>query len=214
MSIEAVIYDLDETIIETGSLHEQGWMHALKLFNIVPSAEWLLFQRGKSGEDALKGILPEELYVHMGQIRDTKATYVLEHLGEVKVYAGFAECSEELQRRGIKQAICTSARPDFIQEVVRQVPPLAAFEGKIVGKGMYAKGKPAPDPLLATLKLLGNVESHNAFYVGDAQSDYLCAQNAGVEFVYFCSDVAARDERIPGSVKQINDHRELLPYVR
>ncbi len=45
-------------------------------------------------------------------------------------------------------------------------------------------GKPAPDPLFKAAQLLGVSNPKKILYVGDMNSDYLCAKNAGASFVF------------------------------
>jgi phosphoglycolate phosphatase-like HAD superfamily hydrolase len=45
------------------------------------------------------------------------------------------------------------------------------------------RGKPSPDQLLYTMAFC-NVDPIDTVYIGDMQSDYECAQRAGVDFIH------------------------------
>ena len=77
---------------------------------------------------------------------------------------------------------------------------------------MYKKGKPDSEPLLVTLEKLGGLSPQEAIYVGDAESYYLMACNAGMRFLYFCN--ANHDPKIPNDVPKTNDHREIFSFIK
>ena len=45
-------------------------------------------------------------------------------------------------------------------------------------------GKPSPDPLYKAAEILGLSETDSILYVGDMNSDYKCAMNAGASFLF------------------------------
>ncbi|MBI2581860.1 HAD hydrolase-like protein, partial [Candidatus Woesearchaeota archaeon] len=205
-NIQAVIYDLDGTIIDTEKLHEDGWVHALAPHGITPTKDMLLYQKGRSGDVAAKYMLPENMHTLVDQVREAKAAYVMEHLGEVPILGNFEQAYEGLKANGIPVGICTSARSDFIAAVTN-LAALRELTETTVCKGMYKKGKPDSEPLLVTLEKLGRLSPQEAIYVGDAQSDYQMAVNTEVSFLYFCS--GEHDPKIPMDVPKTNDHREI-----
>ncbi len=207
---KAVIYDFDGTIIDTEKLHEDGWIQALAPYGITPTRDMLLFQKGRSGEAAAKYMLPAEMHHLVDQVREAKATYVLEHLGEVPVLGNFNQAYERLRAEGLTVGICTSARPDFIDTLLH-LTPLKELAQTTVCKGMYQKGKPDPEPLLKTLEKIGGLTPQQAVYVGDAESDYQMARNTGMRFLYFCS--GDHDPKIPATVPKTNDHLEIFSFL-
>jgi len=210
--VEGIIYDFDGTIIYTESLHEEGWKYAGSIFDVEITPQMLIDQRGCSGKDAARLMLPNERHGEADDFRDAKASYVMEHLGDVAVHQGFIETYHVFNERGLVPWVCTSASMDFIEGVMRGVPDLRVLEGNIICKGMYERSKPYPDPLLVTFQKM-SILPQRAVYVGDAHSDYVCAENAEAEFVYFCPANSVRDARIPIDVPHISDHKQLLDLL-
>jgi phosphoglycolate phosphatase-like HAD superfamily hydrolase len=77
---------------------------------------------------------------------------------------------------------------------------------------MVEKGKPDPQALYLAFKEMG-IQAHDAVYVGDARSDYLAAQSAGCTFVYYLRDPADADPQIPGQIRRIARHDEILSLL-
>lgn len=211
--IQACIYDLDGTIIDTEKLHEEGWKYACGLQGVTPTLEMLLAQRGLPGDDAARLMLPVEKQDLVRVVREAKAAHVLDHLGEVLFLPGFPEAYQELSARDKKVGICTSARKVFIDAYVAKVPLLRSLEGKIIYKEMYTEGKPSPEPLLLAMQVLGGFNPAECLYVGDAYADYQSAVNAGMDFFYFRGPASMDDERIPPAIPRLSDHRELLHHL-
>jgi len=207
--IKACIYDLDGTIVDTEQFHDKGWIHACGHYNITPTTEMLMAVKGLSGDDAARLMLPPEKKHLFRELRDAKAVYVLDHLDEIHFLPGFPETYEELSARNITVGICTSSRKPFIDAYLAKLPLLRSFEGKIIHQEMYTKGKPAAEPLLLAMQMLGRFSPAESLYIGDTYADYQSATNAGLNFFYFRS-ASFDDQRIPPTVPRLSDHRELL----
>jgi len=210
MDVKAVLYDLDGTIIDTERMHEEAWIRVCAEYGVVPSAQMLLQQKGMTGEAAVKMMFPPSLRTDAQYIIRKETEYALKNVAQVRIHAGFMEAYNVLTANPVGVAVCTSALPNLVSAVLDVLPELQCLRDRIICKGMYTKGKPSAEPLLAGLRELGLPETTPAMYVGDAFMDYLSAQNAGMRFVYFCPDDSRKDERIPDTVPIIKDHRELL----
>ena len=107
-------------------------------------------------------------------------------LDEVTIYEGTIDTLDWLKRNGFKIAICTSKDMKRVRKVIASL----ILEGKKFPEFDYVcspkqglRGKPAPDQLLNTIAHC-NVDPHETFYVGDMESDYHCANRAGVDFIH------------------------------
>jgi HAD superfamily hydrolase (TIGR01662 family) len=107
-------------------------------------------------------------------------------IDEVEIYEGAIETLQHIKDKGYKIAICTSK--DIVR--VKKVIASLILDGKkfpmfdyICSPKRGLRGKPAPDQLLNTIAFC-NVDPHETFYVGDMESDYHCANRAGVDFIH------------------------------
>ncbi len=216
---KALLYDLDGTIIDTDALHLAAWQRTGLEFGFEITAEQLATVKGLSSKKTLEALLPKEQHLIINEASERKFQYLMELTGNVEILGNFTEAYEQLARRNIPFGVCTSARRDFVDAIIKNVPALkTVLEGKTVCKEMFKEGKPSAEPLRVTLDFMGEVSGRripasSALYVGDGYSDYGAAQNAGMPFLYFCPREEKREVRIPPEIITIKDHRELLAYI-
>jgi len=206
----SIIYDLDGTIIDTQKVHDAGWMYAARSFDVAISEDFLLTQRGIPDEIAALYLLPSDKKKYRIEFAHVKEEYVLSHFEGALFLDGFEESISESLERKLAIAICTGSSRNFVQAVKNKMPLLEVFSDRIICKEDYRRGKPSGEPLIVTLQKL-NLSSVEAIYVGDAKNDYLCAKNAGVDFVHF----GKKDIRtgIPDDVLNIEDHRSIFSFI-
>lgn len=219
---QAILYDLDGTIIDTDRLHLEAWQRTGKEFGfgIEITAEKLATVKGLSSKKTLEALLPPAQHSIIPEAAEKKFHYLMElaEKGRVEILGNFVETYEDIARRDIPVGVCTSARQEFVEAIIDNAPSLTILRRKIVCKEMFNEGKPSAEPLLVTLQLLGGILGREipadlALYVGDGYSDYGAAQNAKMPFVYFCPEEGKREVRIPSEIITIKDHRELLEYI-
>lgn len=210
--IKGVIYDLDGTLISTEALHEKAWTHAAGEHGFSISDQMLADQRGMTNLDAAKMMLPQEKQYMAEQVAEIKASYVRNNFQGASLVPGVTETLDALSTDGRDVWICTSAPQGFVKGVFEVIPELQRLKGKVVWREMYTKGKPAAEPLLATLQRMGLLPDE-AVYIGDAFHDYESSRNAGVRFFFFLPKGAQDDPRIPESIPRISSHQELLEHI-
>ncbi len=215
---KAILYDLDGTIIDTDALHLEAWQRTGQQFGFEITAEQLATVKGLSSRKTLETLLPVEQHSVINEASERKFQYLMELTGKVEMLGHFEEAYEQMARRNIPFGVCTSARGDFVDAVVKNVPALRVLGGKVVSKEMFKEGKPSAEPLLVTLDLLRRISGRkipadSALYVGDGYNDYGAAQNARMPFVYFCPNEEKREVRMPPEIITIKDHRELYDLL-
>ncbi len=216
--VKAVLYDMDGTIIDSDPLHVQAWQYTGTQFGFELTAEQLSTAKGLSSKKTLETLLPKDKYDIIPPACEMKFKYLMEHIGEVPILGNFMEAYQQLRERKIPIGVCTSARKEFVDAVLQNVPSLSFLTGKVAWKEMFIEGKPSADPLYVTLAQLedgkGRIPTSSAIYVGDGFSDYGSAQNAGMPFVYFCADEKKRDTRMPSKLPTIKDHRDIFHLLQ
>ena len=220
---EAIIYDLDGTIIDTEQFHRDAWKLTSQEYGLGFTGE-AIYQasKGKSSIKTLEKILPVDRREIIKPAADAKFRYMMGLMenSTIKLLPGFMETFEALRENyNLPVGICTSARQENVEALRRNSNSLIskvleALVGKVAWKEMFTTGKPSAEPLQVTLRMMRNPRPDRAVYIGDADVDYLCAQNAGTRFVYFCPEAAVKDMQIPLTMPQIEDHRELLQYLQ
>lgn len=209
---KGIIYDLDGTIIVTTDLHEQGWIEAGKRLNINITEDFLENQKGLPEDVSAKLVLGEKYDEHGVNFIRTKQLHTIQNSGSVRLYADFLSTYQRLSEKDIRVWICTSAPREFVLSVFNNIKELQVLKDKSVFREMYKEGKPNPEPVFLTAKLMG-LPVQQCVYIGDAYNDYLAATSAGCEFVYIRPNPKDNDPRIPSTIPVISNHSQILSII-
>ena len=192
---QALIFDLDGTLVDTVYAHVFAWQRALAEAGL-PVDGWRIHRRiGMSGglfaravaREVGRELSPDE----MEAAQDRHGEIFRELLPERRPLPGAVELLSELRRRGIVHGIATSGRrPDIDSSLLA----LGVPEGTVViQRGDVARAKPEPDLFLACAAALG-VETAECYVVGDAVWDLLAARRASMLSIGLLSGGYGADE--------------------
>ncbi|PCK08311.1 MAG: beta-phosphoglucomutase [Alteromonadaceae bacterium] len=182
-NFDALIFDMDGTLIDSGKLHEHAWSDTLKTFGIPIDAKLMR---------SLAGVPTDKTIVHLAQhFNITLNTSV----DEIRAH------KEAFVDANLKQFI----KPTTLSETLRcysKVKPCAVGTGSnteeahkildfcqllplidhIVGADQVANPKPAPDTFLRCAELL-QVPARNCIVFEDAALGIEAAQNAQMQVI-------------------------------
>ncbi len=119
----------------------------------------------------------------------------------MKMEDGLKESLDQLKEH-VSLAICTNRA--ISMEMIIEDFGLTGYFDFVMTAGKVKNPKPHPEPLLKVLEHFG-IDPSEALFVGDGAVDMQAAQSAGVPFVAYKSDLAAK--------LQVNHHREILNHV-
>ncbi len=184
MKYQAVIFDLDGTLLDTLEDLWRSVNFALEKFGLplrtreevrgfVGNGIYLLMRRATGNAE-------EEIF--LGAFEAFKAHYGAHCEDHTRPYEGVMSLLESLRAQGIKTAVLSN-KADFATKKLTkryfgELISIAVGENEEAG----IRKKPAPDSLFAVLQTLG-VRKENAVYVGDSEVDIQTAQNAGVDCI-------------------------------
>jgi len=203
---KAVIYDIDGTLLDTLKMNMIPLLKILNEEGLTDlSYEAVLKYASYPGRDVLDELNiknPDEVYLRWVQ-------YVNEYEEGATLYPGVVELLKEIELLGIKQAVVSAKtmnqyRIDFVSK------GLDAFMTCRVLAEDTEKHKPDPEPLLKCLSLL-DLNNKEVCYVGDAYSDYLASNEAGIDFIYAKWNGLV-DERIQAKI-ELNHPLELIEVI-
>lgn len=213
-SIEAVIFDLDGTLLNT-------------LYDLADAVNWTLEKYGqpKRSLEEVRAFVGNGLRNLMTQaVPDGEENPVFESLFEffreyykshcnVKTmpYEGILDLMKELKGRGVKMAIVSNKIDAGVKEL--NAIHFAEYVDVAIGEREGIGRKPEPDSVNEALRLL-DVKKEHAVYVGDSDVDIQTAKNAEIR----CISVSwgFRDEAFlmeNGAGIMIDRPLELLEYL-
>jgi HAD superfamily hydrolase (TIGR01549 family) len=209
--MQALIFDLDGTLVDTVYAHVFAWQRALLELRI-PVDGWRIHRRiGMSGGLFARAVAREigrELSAGEAESLQRRHGEVFrEILPERRPLPGAIELLAALRRGGVIHGIATSGRRPEIDLSLDAIgiPP----ETVVVERGDVVRAKPEPDLFLACQERLG-VAIRDCYVVGDAVWDLLAARRAGMLSVGLLTGGYGEDElRAAGAFRVYRDAAEL-----
>jgi HAD superfamily hydrolase (TIGR01509 family) len=209
--VQALIFDLDGTLVDTVYAHVFAWQRALDEVG-MPVDGWKIHRRiGMSG-----GLFARAVAREVGRpLSDDEVEEIQRRHGQLyrellpgrRPLPGAAELLRELRDAGVTHGIATSGRRPEIDaslEALGIVP-----ETVVVARGDVARAKPEPDLFLACAERLG-VSPDQCYVVGDAVWDLLAARRARMLSVGLLSGGYGEDElQAAGAFRVYRDADEL-----
>jgi HAD superfamily hydrolase (TIGR01509 family) len=178
---EAVLFDLDGTLVDTVETRIQAWLVALEQAGFPTSRECLAPLIGVDGKRlareiaALAGVALEE---ERAETIDKSSGEIYERLNQSPApLPGVRELVAAIDTRGLAWAIATSSRKDQVRTSVAALD--LETEPKIVDASHVEHAKPEPDLLLLAAREV-EVEPARCWYIGDSTWDMVAAIAAGM----------------------------------
>jgi HAD superfamily hydrolase (TIGR01509 family) len=181
-AVEAVIFDLDGTLVDSNAYHVWAWQHAFgeRGYEIAPAR--IHDQIGKGGDLLVPALIPgaseeevKALSARHGEIFKSR------YLARVRPFPHAADLLRHVAARGQKVALASSASKDELDHYV-DLLGVGNVLSAATSKDDADTTKPAPDIFAAALKKLG-VAPAAARVVGDTPYDVTAAAKCGVATV-------------------------------
>lgn len=210
--IEAVIFDVDGTLVDSVDLHARAWQEALARFGKQVPYERVRYQIGKGGDQLMPVFLSEleleefgeELEKYRGEL------FKREYMPRVEGFPKVRELFERLRDDGKRIALASSAKGDEIEDY-KKIAGINGLVEEEASKDDAEKSKPHPDIFEAALARLGDPHPSRVIAVGDTPYDAEAAGKAGLRTVGFlCGGFPEEDLRAAGCIRIYRDAADLL----
>lgn len=205
--LQAVLFDLDGTLIDTVELILVSMRHATRavLGADAPADDVLMSGVGMPLLTQFRDFAPDHADELLRVYREFNHVH---HDGVAKAYPGTLEVLAELRSRGIPMGIVTS-KGEVAAAMGIDLFGLRRFADVIVTADDVEIHKPDPYPLAYAATLL-NVDLRYCVYVGDSPHDMLAAVSGGAIPVAALWGAFPPDQLLaPGPDFAISDIREL-----
>ena len=210
--IEAFIFDIDGTLIDSNDFHARAWQKAFEKFGKKISFEKIRTQIGKGADNLLPEFLTENEINEFGdEITEQRGEiFKKEYMPRVKPFPKVRELFEKIKADGKKIALASSSKDDEVEEY-KNIANIEDLVEKSTSSDDAEDSKPEPDIFQSALKLLGNPALENVLVVGDTPYDAEAAVKAKLKIVgVLCGGFPEKDLRENGCVEIYNNPADLL----
>jgi HAD superfamily hydrolase (TIGR01509 family) len=213
---QAVLFDLDGTLVDTVHLRIEAWAEALRRHGVVVDRKRLATLIGSDGRRLAREMSREagrEFDAAEASVVDDLSGAIFDELNAAPVpLPGATDLLSALELSHLTFAIATSSLPGQVMASVNSLALPA--EPPIVDQSHVTHAKPAPDLLLAAAAQLG-VEPERCWYVGDSTWDMIASAAAGMTGIGVTTGAADSDALVAaGAAVTIEDLTVLLAELR
>lgn len=209
--IEALLSDIDGTLVDSNALHAEAWRRTFEHFNIQVGFGEAWSQIGKGGDKLIpvfvRDVDRERLTKQIESLR--KEIFHRDYMPRIVSFAKSRELLAKVKESGIKVVLATSSDKEDVTTYKR----ITGIEDLVdaVASGSDAKeSKPEPDIFAVALKKI-NLGADRAVALGDTPYDAEAAGKLGIRVIGLtCGGWKRDDLRDAGCVEVYQDPADLL----
>jgi HAD superfamily hydrolase (TIGR01549 family) len=181
--IEAVIFDIDGTIVDSVDLHAQAWQRTFAKFGKNITLEAIRSQIGKGGDQLMPVFFSKQELEHFGDEMDSYRGELFkeEYLPKVRAFPKVRRLFERLKGDNKQISLASSAKKDEL-ESYKEIAQIGDLIDSETSSDDVRKSKPFPDVFNVALNQL-KLEPENVAVVGDTPYDAEAARKARLKSI-------------------------------
>ena len=204
--IKEVIFDLDQTLIDSKDAHLAALIDGLEREGYPTKIEWVY---GYTSDNIVRynfKDIPEDI---LEKIVSHKKKVLSNYLKLIKVLPGAVELLKFLRKKKIKIVLVTNNTHKEINEIIEEVG-LNGYFDNIIGKE-DAEPKPSPHPVIKAIRDI-NFPLEEIIYIGDSDTDIEAAKAAGIPVMINtqCHDTAKLKDKTDWVVTNLKEARKII----
>lgn len=175
--IDAVVFDVDGTLVDTNYQHALAWFRAFRRFDVTPPV-WRIHRAiGMGGDQLVKAVAGDDVEDKYGeQLRTAWTEEFDEFLPQVQPFAGAEPLMKEIRERGLSLVLASSGEEQHVEHY------LDLINGRELAAAWTTSAdaeetKPAPDLIETAMR---KMDTTNAVMIGDSVWDAKAAEKAGI----------------------------------
>lgn len=213
----AILFDWDNTLADTWPIIHAA-LHAT--FTAMGREPWSLeeVQAGRDGiHHSLRDSFPRIFGENWPKAREIYYQHFLEnHLTMIQKLPGADAIIETLADTNIYLGVVSNKTGIHLRKEVAHLGWEPHFH-KVVGATDAESDKPSAAPVHLVLEGSGITPGQDVWLIGDSETDYQCAQNAGIRAIIYNNPALSTrlcGERPGLDLHHVSDHDALLKIVR
>jgi HAD superfamily hydrolase (TIGR01509 family) len=180
-SLQAVIWDLDGVLVDTGEMHLQAFQETLPAFGIAFSPEIFRNVFGMGNHETLVYLTGKEPDPALEKrIIETKESRFRDLIrGRARPLPGVLDWLEKFKQMRMRQAVATSAPQENVDALMAELRISGYFEVILSAPGNGLPAKPEPDVFIEAARRLG-VDPAACLVIEDSPAGIEAARKAGM----------------------------------
>lgn len=206
-TIEAILLDVDGTLVDTNYHHALAWFRAFGEYRLVVPL-WVLHRHmGMGGDQLIAAVAGEAVEDRLGDaIRAAETSRYGELIDEVQPLEGARQLLLDLREAGATTVLASSARAREVHHYLDLLDARELVDAWTDASDVEAT-KPQPDLIHAALAKVG---ATSGLMVGDSVFDCQAARRAGMPSVALLTGGFSAEELVRAGARQVCDHIEEL----
>lgn len=168
--VEAVLLDIDGTLIDNNLLHVQAWQRAFRSVGVEVAAKDVLYKIGMGSDRLVPAVLgdddPRENEVREAHGREYTEKGLIDH---AELLPGARELLQALKNIGVYTALASSAKAEEVDHYLQMLGTTRDAVDALVTSADVSSTKPSGDVFASAMQKLGNPSS--AIAIGDTVWD-------------------------------------------
>jgi len=211
--IEAVLFDCDGTLADSEPMISSSLVDALRDLGFTTTAEAVRRVIGPPLSEMAESLVGPLTAEQHATLHERYFAHAIPRRPDVRPLPGAQALLDALRGHGIPLAMVTNKIERSTAAQLAQF----GWEGRfaaVVCADSVSNPKPAPDPAVEALRRL-SIAPHRAAFVGDTESDTVCAREAGIPFVIGLTGTRSADALLAaGATHTVDSLDEVLPLLR
>jgi HAD superfamily hydrolase (TIGR01549 family) len=210
--IQAAIFDIDGTLIDSVDLHAKAWQEALEHFGHKIPYEEVRYQIGKGGDQLMPVFLSKEELEEIGEeLEEYRGKlYKSKYLSKVRAFPKVRELFQKIKSYDIRITLASSAKEDEV-EIYKRITNIGDLIESSTSADDAERSKPHPDIFAASLDQLNNIRPEDALVLGDTPYDAEAAGKLNIRTIgLLCGGFPEGDLRAAGCIEIYRDPADLL----
>jgi len=210
--IQAVIFDIDGTLVDTVDMHAEAWQRAFAEFGKEIDFRDIRDQIGKGGDQLLPVFFNEDELREFGKEMEKRRgdIYKQEYMPQARPFPEVRELFERIREDGKRLALASSAPEEELQ-YYKKLCNIADLLEEETSADDAERSKPEPDIFVAAIQKLRDLDPQECIVVGDSPYDAIGAGRAGMQTVGLLSGGFSNESLVgAGCIEIYRDAAQLL----
>ena len=194
MKYNALIFDMDGTLVHNMPTHNQAWQDTLAEAGVqIDKDEFNRATTGKTTPEILRVMLGTKVSEpELAYWADRKENLYRKRFASLRApLPGLLHLLEQATDLGLPLAVATASPPDNITFILDNLN-LRHYFTAVVGAADVQNGKPDPEIFLKSARALG-IEPADCLVFEDALGGIEAARRAGMDAVMICTTIDAQE---------------------